>query len=80
MDYEKWIKRERRIRYRILRGSPFIRENKIYRICECGEVCLCHEDFCPNCNESHIIEKKIEDISKELQKRIRCKFRFEHLT
>ncbi len=81
-EYEKWIKRERRLRLKILQSSPIIREESAYRICqECGEACLCHEENCPNCNSSNIQMCQLnETIGNDLgSKRIRCKYRFGHL-
>ena len=78
MNYEEWIKRERRIRIKILKDSPRISNEKVYRICKCcGEVCLCHEQNCPNC--SNIAEHKIIYIDKEIETRRRSQFRFKHL-
>ena len=65
-DYDEWISRERKIRIELLKSSSLIRESKIYRICkDCGEICLCHEDRCPNCNFYRIIEcLLVEDLEK----------------
>lgn len=80
MDYDKWIKRECRIRHQILKNSPVIRQKKSYRVCDkCGEICLCHELNCPNCNSDNITERQIADLDSEIEKRIRCIFRFQHL-
>ncbi len=80
MDYEEWIKREQRIRIKILENSPAISKKKIYRLCrDCGEVCLCHEQMCPNCNNDNIMERYLSNLDEESQKRVRCRFRFEHL-
>ncbi len=77
MNYEEWIKRERRIRIKILKDSPRISNEKVYRICKCyGEVCLCHEQDYPNC--SNIVEHKIIDIDKEIETRMRCQFRLHY--
>ena len=79
IDYDEWIDRERRIRLSILRESN-PGQRKIYRICqECDEVCLCHEENCPNCNHANIKEQRIEDIESEARGRIRCRHRFDHL-
>jgi hypothetical protein len=83
VDYKDWIGRERRLRRKILMDSAVIREKGICRICkECGEICLCHELTCPNCNCKDIIEDKFDNIKAEILNgnRIRCKFRFEKLT
>jgi len=82
MDYDEWIERERRMRISLLKDSPVIKEKSIYRICQdCGEICLCHEETCPNCNSIRIIQDMLhdKDIEVLIGKRIRCKFRFEHL-
>ena len=79
MNYEDWIKRERRIRIEILFSSPDVRERNIFRTCfECEEICLCHETNCPNCNSSDIRSVKIvyNDKDKMLKERIRCNYRF----
>jgi len=79
-NYDEWIKREQRIRLSILKKSPIIRKQKIYRICQnCSEVCLCHEETCPNCNSMKIINQRRDDIENNVQNRIRCKYRFEKL-
>ena len=80
MNYEEWIKGERRIRMKILNDSPVIQERKAYRVCKgCGEVCLCHEGDCPNCNSSNITEHQLTNLDKDVKKLIRCQFRFKHL-
>ena len=81
MSYDDWINRERRIRTKILKDSPMIRQTGIYRVCgKCGEVCLCHEMNCPNCYCAIINEEGIIDLDKEVECRIRCLFRFQHLS
>jgi len=81
MDYNDWIDRERRIRLKILKDSPVIRNSGIYRVCnDCGEVCLCHEQSCPNCNGRSIKEELINNIDEEIGRRIRCMFRFEQIS
>lgn len=82
MNYEEWIGRERRIRTKLLAGSPVILEKRLYPVCQnCGEICLCHEETCPNCNSSNIAQEKLNNIETEVLsgKRIRCAFRFERL-
>ncbi len=82
MDYQIWIDRERRIRTKLLTGLPVIWEKRLYRVYQMrGEICLCHEDSCPNCNSTIIVQIKIDDIEKEVLsgKRIRCRFRFQNL-
>jgi uncharacterized OB-fold protein len=82
VDYDEWVDRERRIRVKLLTSSPIIRETGLYRVCQdCGEICLCHEEPCPNCNSDHIAQEKLQDIEREILsgKRIRCRYRFEHL-
>lgn len=81
MDYEEWIGREKRIRIKLLRDSPVIREKRLYRVCQnCDEICLCHEQACPNCNSNNIVQEKLNDAELLGGERIRCRFRFEHLT
>ena len=82
MQYENWIERERQFRWKILQSSPRVRNNNTYLICqECGELCLCHEEKCPNCNSIDILEQQLGEISKEALKktRIRCKYRYNQL-
>ena len=80
MDYGEWIKRELRYRSRILAGAPGIQETKVYPVCyECGEVCLCHERICPNCNSANLTEKRLEYFEKEIPVLIGCLYRFEIL-
>lgn len=79
LEYEEWIERERRVRARILMSSPVIAKEGLYRTCrDCGEILLCHEEECPNCNSERITSRKIDDALNAA--RIRCRFRFEHLT
>jgi len=81
MDYDAWIKRERRIRIKILNSSPVIQKEKLYRLCkDCGEICLCHEELCPNCNSMDIIPQILEiKNTDDITKKIRCHYRFNHL-
>ncbi len=82
MDYEKWIRRERRIRSKFLRDSVVVRESGICRICgDCHEICLCHEEICPNCGGANILLRRVENLVTELAgaERIRCKHRFDQL-
>jgi len=79
MNYQEWINREQRLRINILQSSPLIRKDKIFRVCkECKEVCLCHEDTCPNCNSLNISNQTLnfEDNPGCLEARIRCRYRF----
>lgn len=78
MNYDEWIERERRIRIRILNSSPMIQEKQIYRVCiDCGEVCLCHEENCPNCNSCRIENQLLLlDNDKSVASKIRCQYRF----
>ncbi len=81
MDYGSWTRRERRIRLKILKDSPTVREMAVYRVCkDCGEICLCHEQTCPNCNGTQILEKYLPDTKVQLKERIRCRFRFDNLS
>jgi uncharacterized OB-fold protein len=82
MNYEDWIDRERRVRTKILGSSPEIRKNGVYRLCaDCGEICLCYEEICPNCNCGRITMKQLSDTSAEVLsgKRIRCRYRYDRL-
>ncbi len=81
MDYEDWISRERKIRISILKDSLRHSRNPVIRICqECGEICLCHESRCPNCNSSEIKEQSLVNLDTESwSKRIRCQHRYAHL-
>ena len=79
MNYQEWINREKRLRIKILQSSPVVRNDKILRVCkECGEVCLCHEDTCPNCNSLNISNQilNFEDDPICIEDRIRCRYRF----
>jgi Fe-S cluster biogenesis protein NfuA len=79
LEYEEWIERERRVRTRILMSSPVIAKDGLCRTCQdCGEILLCHEGTCPNCNSGRITSQRIDDALDAA--RIRCRFRFEHLT
>ena len=79
-NYNEWINRERRIRIRLLRDSPVIRETKTCSVCQdCGEICLCHEIACPNCNSDKVIQQKVSNVVEEGAGHIRCRFRFEQL-
>jgi hypothetical protein len=78
MDYDVWIERERRIRVKILKSSPLIQKEHTYRVCiECGEICLCHEEACPNCNSYNIINQILNITNKiDFTTKIRCRYRF----
>ena len=83
MDYREWIKREARLRSRILKDSQAIQQTGVYRICQnCGEVLLCHEVRCPNCDSAMIDEERLDNPAEQLRggKRIRCRHRFNHLS
>jgi len=81
VEYSEWIRRERRIRVKILKGSSQISKTKLYRVClDCGEVVLCHEQSCPNCRMENIAEEHITDIDSVAFNRIRCRYRFDHLS
>ncbi len=83
MDYSEWIERERRIRIRILFSSLDVKEKGFFRICTvCGEICLCHENNCPNCDSPEIRDMTLvftED-DKALKEKIRCNYRFINIT
>lgn len=81
MEYEGWIDGERRFRIKILRDWPEARDDGIYRVCqECGEICICAELRCPNCDSTTIRKEKL-DVSELLSgRRIRCRKRFENLS
>ena len=83
LNYQEWIERERRVRIKILQSSPVIQKDRVCRICnECEEICLCHEEACPNCNASNIDERKLDfEVDDGIIKdRIRCEYRFTHLS
>ncbi len=83
MEYDKWIERERRIRIKILKSSPLIQKDFIYRVCiDCEEVLLCHEEECPNCGSMNVVGKKLDFIDNinHIEDRIRCCRRFINLT
>lgn len=82
VNYDSWINRERRIRLKILSRPPVVAGRAVYRVCQdCGEVCLCHEPACPNCNSVAVTEQEVEDLEAETGRgeRIRCRHRFERL-
>lgn len=80
MDYQHWSRREQRIRLKILRASPEIQKTGIYRTCAvCGELCLCHEETCPNCDGEQIGQERLSGMEADLKERIRCKSRFANL-
>ncbi|CAB1057781.1 hypothetical protein D1BOALGB6SA_2536 [Olavius sp. associated proteobacterium Delta 1] len=80
MEYADWIKRERRIRMKILESSQIIKKSGQYRICHrCGEIVICHEVKCPNCNCDRISEIRMTDLVREAENRIRCRYRFDHI-
>jgi len=80
IQYDQWIERERRTRLRLLLDSPVIMKTRIFRVCVvCGEICLCAEVSCPNCNDRSISEKRLEDSRENLLKRINCMYRFKSL-
>ena len=82
MRYASWVEREQRFRWKILQSSPMISKDNIYPTCQdCGELCLCHEEKCPNCNSTNIIQQQLGKIGKdELRRtRIRCKHRYDLL-
>jgi uncharacterized OB-fold protein len=77
MHYDQWIQREKRVRAELLKASPSSKDG-VFRICEdCGEVCLCHEDKCPNCNSFHIENCRLS--VKDISERIRCQYRYTQL-
>jgi len=81
MNCSDWIKRERRIRIKILNSSPIIKKKNIYRICQsCDEILLCHEESCPNCNSFDVNSKKlIFSDAHFLEEKIRCQYRFSNI-
>jgi hypothetical protein len=81
MDYEDWITRERNIRISILKDSLRRSRNPVIRICQdCGEICLCHELQCPNCNSSMIREQLLVNLPPDSwSERIRCQHRYAHI-
>jgi hypothetical protein len=83
MDYDNWIARERRIRLKLLTSSTVIQKTGPFRVCQdCEEICLCHENTCPNCGSDKICQEKLDDIVSEVMNgnRIRCLFRYKRLS
>jgi len=80
MEYQDWIERERNFRISLLRDWPEARHQGLYRVCQdCGEICLCAELKCPNC-DSDLIQKVKLDVTELLDgKRIRCLHRYLNL-
>jgi hypothetical protein len=75
MDYESWIKRERKIRLKMLADRLQTAKDSIYRVCgDCDEVCLCHEARCPNCDSSNVEERHL--MAQCIAERIRCCYRY----
>ncbi len=65
-----------------MKTSPLRDGKRRLRVCgECGEFCLCHEETCPNCDSGEILLQEIgEAVAEALdEKRIRCRFRYDHL-
>ena len=61
-------------------SSAEIREQRVYRICQdCGEVCLCGEIICPNCDSGRIEKERFAPGPMDLAGRIRCRHRFLNL-
>ena len=80
MNYQDWIERERRLRIRILNDWPEARDQGLYRVCQdCGEICLCAEMRCPNCDSDRIEKRKLALPVLMEGKYIRCKMRYENL-
>lgn len=81
LDYAAWIERERRVRTKISQSSPVIQRDKLFCVCaKCGEICLCHEEACPNCNASSIVSQKLANADDGFIKaRIKCHYRFEQI-
>ncbi len=83
MSYTEWIERERRIRIRLLLSAPSLMSDGILRVCgACGELCLCHEDRCPNCgsNDVSLQELPRRPDPATLAKSIRCMRRYKQLS
>lgn len=80
MDYDAWIERERRIRTNLLMASPLVDGRRTYRVCQdCFELCLCHEETCPNCNAENIVQETLAEHQLRLEQHIRCRSRFARL-
>jgi hypothetical protein len=80
VDYEQWIERERRIRVKILISSISGDPDNMIHVCgDCEEICLCHEEICPNCNSDNMAKRRISLLS-DLESRIRCRHRFINLS
>ena len=80
MDFEIWIDRERKVRIKIIESSSPYMERSVCRVCRaCDEICLCHEEKCPNCDSDNIRETQIERHILISGARIRCRLRFNRL-
>lgn len=83
MDYSEWIERERRIRIKTWSSSLDVKEKVIFRICTlCSEICLCHENNCPNCDSPEISDMTLVFTKDDevLKEKIRCNYRFINIT
>jgi uncharacterized OB-fold protein len=83
--YQLWIERERKIRIELLNTTLTSMKKKVCHICrDCGEVCLCHEENCSNCDSSNISLENLtvsgDEVIEFFEKRIRCCYRFMHLS
>jgi rRNA maturation protein Nop10 len=80
LEYGEWIARERRLRIRLLMQSPDIQRSGLFRVCQqCREICLCHEEVCPNCGGDYIDEQPEDRDQVARGERIRCHLRFQQL-
>jgi len=72
--------RERRLRIKILGDWPEARDQGLYRVCQdCGEICLCSEMRCPNCDSGNIEKIWLDPSTLADGKYMRCKLRYENL-
>jgi len=79
MKYYIWIEREKKVREKLLKSARQLDSDCMFKTCQdCGEICLCHEKVCPNCNSERIILQLLED-SRIISERIRCRYRYNRL-
>lgn len=64
-----------------LQHSSLVQENQIFRACQDrNEICLCHEERCPNCDSCNIHGEQLTEYDEDdLDSRIRCEFRFKNI-
>ena len=79
-DYEEWRECQERTRLALLRSVPSCGGTRPLRVCQaCGELCLCHEERCPNCDSHLVAWQDVLDGELADGSRIRCRFRYGRL-